>query len=93
MPARRIPAVPVVAALAALAGAACTARHLILLRRALDAERAARRLTAGLHQQDLAAFTVRLHRALDAQHVISQADLVLDSALATHHHDPEGGSL
>lgn len=90
MPARPI---PVLTALAALVGVACTVRHLILLRRALDAERAARRLTAGLHQQDLAAFTVRLHRALDAQHVISQADLVLDSALATHHHDPEGGSL
>lgn len=88
MPARPI---PVLTALAALVGVACTVRHLVLLRRALDAERAARRLTAGLHQQDLEAFTVRLHRAIAAEHVISQADLVLDSALATHH-DPEGGS-
>lgn len=90
MPARPI---PVLTALAALAGVVCTARHLILLRRALDAERAARRLTAGLHQRDLEAFTIQLRRAVAAQHVISQADLVLDSALATHHHDPEGGSL
>lgn len=89
MPARPI---PVVVALAALAGAACAARHFYLLRRALDAERAARRLTAGLHQRDWEALTLRLHEAVAAQHVLGQADLVLDSALATHH-DPEGGSL
>ncbi|WP_042174602.1 hypothetical protein [Streptomyces sp. NBRC 110035] len=79
------------AAFAALAGAACGARHFYQLRRALDAERAARRLTDGLHQQDLEAFTMRLHRSVQAQHALRQADLVLDSALATHH-DPEGGS-
>lgn len=89
MPASRI---PVVAAFAALAGAACGVRYLCRLRRALDAERAARRLTDGLYRRDLEAFTVRLHRAVDAQDVLSQAGLVLDSALASHF-DPEGGSL
>lgn len=89
VPASRI---PVVAVLAAAAGAVCGARYLCRLRRALDAERAARRLSDGLHRQDLEAFTVRLHRAVDAQHALSQADLVLDSALASHL-DPEGGPL
>ncbi|WP_229892771.1 hypothetical protein, partial [Streptomyces tendae] len=87
VPASRI---AVVASLAVLAGSVCAVRRMVHLRRALDAERAARRLTAGLHEQDLAAFTMRLNAAVCAQSALSQADLVLDSALADV--DLEGGS-
>jgi hypothetical protein len=34
---------------------------------------------------------VRFHAVLEDRAVLDAADLVLDSALATHH-DPEGGS-
>ncbi|MCL8016942.1 hypothetical protein [Streptomyces sp. AS02] len=89
-----VPAVPiVVAALAVLVVAASVAYHLHRLRRALIAERAARRLTAGMHARDMAAFTVRLNAALGARAVLTEADQILDAALVAAHHDPEGGHL
>lgn len=90
MPARPIPVLPVVAALAALAGVASGARHLHRVRRALEAERAVRRLTAGMHQRDLEAVAVRINQLSGARAVLTEADLILDTALAAHH-DPEGG--
>lgn len=94
MPARSIPARPVVAVLAALA-VACGVVRLVRLRRALDAERAARRLTDGLHHHDMTVVVDRLHRRLGpavlAGAVLCEADHVLDSALSVP--DPEGGSL
>jgi hypothetical protein len=89
-----VPAPPVryLAALAATTVAAAGLYHLHCLRRALDAERAARRLTSGLHTRDMDAFTHRLTAAVDAHRTITEADLVLTQALAAHHPDPEGGS-
>lgn len=84
-----MPALIVVAALAAVA--VCVAVHLHRLRRALIAERAARRLAAGMHARDMAAFTVRLNAALGVSAVLTEADQILDDALVAAHHDPEGG--
>lgn len=88
-----MPAPPIryLAALAACTTVAAGLYQLHRLRRALDAERAARRLTGGLHSRDWEAFTRRLTVAVAAQHALGEADLVLSEALATHH-DPEGGT-
>lgn len=89
-----MPVIPIaVAALAALVVAVGAAYHLHRLRRALIAERAARRLTAGMHARDMAAFTARLHAALGMSAVLTEADRILDAALVAAHHDPEGGHL
>lgn len=74
---------------AALFGALVVRRHR-KLRRALLAERAVRRLEGAAHIRDIEAFSVRFHAVLEDRAVLEAADLVLDSALATHH-DPEGG--
>jgi hypothetical protein len=87
VPARHI---SVVAALAALTGLAAGAYRLHLLRRALDAERAARRLTDGLHHRDMDTFVSRLHHAVHAGAALREANTVLDTALHDHRH-PEGG--
>lgn len=79
----------VVAALAVLAVGAAV--YLFRLRRALVAERAARRLTAGMHARDMAAFTARLNEALGVSAVLTEADRILDDALVAAHYDPEGG--
>ncbi|MFI2620432.1 hypothetical protein [Streptomyces sp. NPDC018584] len=80
------------AALTTLVLIAATIRHR-RLRRALHAERAARRLADAAHHRDLNAFTRRLHAAIGTHHVLAEADLILDAALATHLDDPhpEGG--
>ncbi|MFG2276754.1 hypothetical protein ACGFNY_44225 [Streptomyces chartreusis] len=83
----------VVAALAVLAVGAALLRHIVRLRRALVAERAARRLTAGMHARDMAAFTARLNEALGVSAVLTEADQILDDALVAAHYDPEGGHL
>lgn len=92
MPARSIPARPVVAVLAVLVAAVGVAR-LVRLRRALDAERAARRLSDGMHHHDMTVIVDRLHRRLGpavlAGAVLCEADQVLDSVLSVS--DPEGG--
>ncbi|MDX3532715.1 hypothetical protein P1P75_41575 [Streptomyces sp. ID05-39B] len=90
MPAPPVP-VRVLAALAALTAVAATLRHLHRLRRALDAERAARRLTDGQQHRDWEAFTIRLDAAVRAHRAVAEADQVLTDALTTHR-DPEGGS-
>lgn len=88
-----MPVLIVVAAFAVLAVVG-VAVYLYRLRRALVAERAARRLTAGMHARDMAAFTARLNAALGIQAVLSEADRILDDALvAAAHNDPEGGPL
>ncbi|KPI31374.1 hypothetical protein OV320_2590 [Actinobacteria bacterium OV320] len=88
-----MPAPPIryLAALAATTVAAAGLYHLHRLRRALDAERAAGRLTSSLHTRDMDAFTHRLTQAVHAHHAVTQADLVLTEALAAHH-NPEGGT-
>lgn len=98
MPASRIPVL--VAALAALTGAAFGVHRLHRLRRALYAERAARRLTDASHHHDLHTLTQALHRRLDAAtragQALADADTVLTVALTAHDHDddrnPEGGT-
>ncbi|MGW0948458.1 hypothetical protein ACWD4O_38710 [Streptomyces sp. NPDC002623] len=88
-----MPAPPIrfLAALAACTTVAASLYRLHRLRRALDAERAARRITGQLQHRDLQAFSVRLAAAVHAHHAVSEADLVLTEALATHSHHPEGG--
>lgn len=83
----------VVAALAAVVVAGAASRVCVRKRRALVAERAARRLTDGVQARDMEAFTVRLNEAIGARAVLTEADLILDTALAVHHpYYPEGGS-
>lgn len=80
----------VVAVLTALvAGAALYRLHRV--RRALIAERAVRRLMAPLQARDMQVLADRLNEAVHATQVLREADLVLDSALATHHRT-EGGT-
>ncbi|MER6249412.1 hypothetical protein [Streptomyces griseorubiginosus] len=86
MPALSI-AVAVLAVL--VAGAALYRLHRV--RRALIAERAARRLMAPLQARDMRALADRLTEAAYANQVLSEAEQVLDTALATHHSNPEGG--
>ncbi|WP_329376224.1 hypothetical protein [Streptomyces sp. NBC_01483] len=88
MPVRPI---AVAAALTAAALCAVVVRRHCTLRRALLAERAVRRLEGAAHIRDLEAFSIRFHAVLEDRAVLDAADLVLDSALATHH-NPEGGS-
>ena len=90
-----MPAPPIryLAALAACTTVAAGLYQLHRLRRALDAERAARRLTTGIQHRDMQAFTHRLAAAVHAHRALGEADLVLTEALATHHQpDPEGGT-
>ena len=63
------------------------------VRRALIAERASRRLTDGMRHRDMEAFQLRLEAALGTRAVLTEADRILDSALASHLDRPEGGSL
>lgn len=91
-----MPALIVVAAFAVLAVVG-VAVYLVRLRRALVAERAARRLMARIHAGDVAAltddFAARLNAALGVNAVLSEADRILDAALVAAHNDPEGGPL
>lgn len=85
---------PTIAVLTAvLAGLALAATHVVRVRRALLAERAARRLADASHHRDLDAFTRRLHAAISAHQALTDADRALDAALAAHFDDPhpEGG--
>lgn len=87
-----MPVRPIAVAAAFTAAALCCgiARRHCKLRRALLAERAVRRLEGASHIRDIEAFSIRFHALLEDRAVLDAADLVLDSALATHH-DPEGG--
>ena len=76
--------------LAALAVVGFAVYRLHRLRRALDAERAARRLTAGVHARDMQAFHERIQGLLQDRAVINAAEQILDNELAAHHR-PEGG--
>lgn len=82
------PVVAVLAVLAAVVVAGWVAHRMFKLRRALDAERAARRLTAGMQARDLAAFQRQVDALRRDCAVLAEADRVLDSALA---HRTEGG--
>lgn len=70
--------------------------HTLILRRALDRERAAAALTDGARHRDIRALTERLHTARDRRAVLAAADAALDEALAAYapRTDPhqEGGS-
>lgn len=87
-----MPAAHILIPVAALTlGGAATAvlYRLRRLRRALDAERAARRLTDRLQQRDMETFADRLEAAVQAQRALAEAQQILDTALTAHH--PEGG--
>ncbi|MEU7338744.1 hypothetical protein [Streptomyces sp. NPDC007074] len=75
---------------ASVSGVLAVRRHRSL-RRALLAERAVRRLEGAAHIRDVEAWMVRFREQLESDALLREADLVLDSALATHH-NPEGGS-
>ncbi|MEU5043245.1 hypothetical protein [Streptomyces griseorubiginosus] len=80
----------VVAVLAVLvAGAALYRLHRV--RRALIAERASARLVGRMQARDLDAFRSRVNELLQERAVVREAEQVLDTALATHHSNPEGG--
>lgn len=88
-----MPVRPIAVAAALTAAAVCCgiARRHCKLRRALLTERAVRRLEGAAHVRDLEAFSVQFRAVLEDRAVLDAADLVLDTALATHH-NPEGGS-
>jgi len=86
VPARRI---CVVAALTTVVVAGAAAHQLAKTRRALYAERAARRLTAAMQARDLAAFQRQVEALRRDCAVVQAADRILDSALASHR--TEGG--
>lgn len=83
-------AVAAVVTAATVSGVLVVRRHRSL-RRALLVERAVRRLEGAAHIRDVEAWMVRFREQLENQELLTEADRVLDSALATHHHDPEGG--
>lgn len=92
MPAR---AVSVALALTVLAFAAAAAHRHRALRRALTSEQTARRITDAAWHRDIQAFEARLHGLFAAQHstagVLTEADQVLDTALAHHRNNPQEG--
>jgi hypothetical protein len=77
-------AVPAVVAVVGVA-----AYRLHRLRRALDAERAARRLTAGMRRRDIDALHQRVDGLLRDRAVLAEAERILDTELAAHR--TEGG--
>lgn len=88
-------AVSAALALTVLALAAAAAHRHRAVRRALTSEQTARRIADAAWHRDIAAFETRLHGLLAAQHstagVLTEADQVLDTALAHHRNNPEGG--
>lgn len=82
------------AAVLVVAGLLCLA-VVRRLRRAVAAERAARRLTDAAHHRDARAYKRRI-QVLSAGRgdfdALLEADAVLDEALAAHRTDPEGGT-
>lgn len=93
MPHRAIPAALALTVLT-LTAAAALRRHR-LLQQALAREKAARRITDAAWHRDLQAFDARLRAVLAAHQsttgVLTEADQVLDTALAHHRTNPEGG--
>lgn len=91
MPVRLRPIATAAAFTAALLTAGAIAHRHRTVRRALTRERAASRLTAACLHRDLAAFQTRIDGLLaedrQRRHVLAQADMVLDYALATHSTD------
>lgn len=85
-----MPVLLLVAALAAVVVAGAALYRLHRLRRALIAERASARIAGRMQARDLEAFRLRLEAAVGAREVLREADMVLDTALATHR--TEGGS-
>jgi HAMP domain-containing protein len=86
-----VPVLPIVVAALAVLVACVALFHLHRVRRALVAERAARRLAAGMQARDMDAFRDRVNALLQDRAVLTEAEQILDSALAIHH-NPEGGS-
>jgi hypothetical protein len=86
-----MPVLPIVVAALAVLVACAALYRLHRERRALHAERAARRLAAGMQARDMEAFRVRVKALLEDRAVLAEAEQILDTALATHH-NPEGGS-
>jgi hypothetical protein len=74
---------------AVLAVVGVAAYRLHRLRRALDAERAARRLTAGMRRRDIDALHQRVEGLLRDRAVLAEAERILDIELAAHR--TEGG--
>ena len=98
-----VPLALAIAAAGVVGAAAAVYRQRVVLRRALDRERAAHRLREGCLHRDLEAFRRRVDvlvaRQSPAHGVLEEADLVLDEALAalggrlypTDSDDLEGG--
>ncbi|WP_189554276.1 hypothetical protein [Streptomyces lavendofoliae] len=81
-------------ALLTTAGAVLVVRHQTsTLRRALDRERAAARLTQTLQHRDITVLKARLDAARAEGAVLAAANHVLDTALTHHGRDPQEGGL
>jgi hypothetical protein len=74
-----------------LVGVVGGVRQLLHLRRALRRECAVGRLTAAAHHGDVQALSRKVQSIVWEREVLAEADLVLDSALAVHHRNSEGG--
>ena len=85
-----MPVLCVVAALVALVVAGAAVYRLRQLRRALVAERAEARIAGQMQTRDLDAFRDRLNRLVWERAVLTEAEHVLDHALASY--NPEGGA-
>lgn len=84
-----MPVLLVVAALAALMVAGAALYRARRLRRVLDAQRAEQRLTAGMQRNDVDALHKRIQQLTRDLWVLSEAERVVDSALASDR--TEGG--
>lgn len=84
-----MPVLLVVAALVALMVAGAALYRVRHLRRVLDAQRAEQRLTAGMQRNDVDALHKRIQQLTRDLWVLSEAERVVDSALASDR--TEGG--
>lgn len=84
-----MPVLCVVAALVALVVAGAAVYRLRQLRRALVAERAAARIAGRIQARELNVFRDRINDLIWERAVLTEAEHVLDSALASY--NPEGG--
>lgn len=90
-------AVAVLTAAAFAVYAVHSRRHTRTLRSTLERERCTARLTDAAHHRDMAAFRRRLAAASahqphpDAHHALTQAEAIVDAALARHSNPREGG--
>jgi hypothetical protein len=85
-----MPVLPIVVAALAVLVACVALYRLHHLRRALVAERAARRLAGQMQARDMDAFRDLVKALLQDREVLAEAEQILDTALASY--DLEGGA-